>query len=71
VSLFSLTNQHRDERHLAGFRGKIVMPYFGSMHCTDVCPIDLRRCALALRKYSGATIKQACDIYRAWNVYFS
>lgn len=35
---FRLTDPSRQSRALSDFRGKVVMLYFGYIHCTDECP---------------------------------
>jgi protein SCO1/2 len=38
---FSLTDHHGQLRHLADFRGKAVVMFFGYTQCPDVCPTTL------------------------------
>jgi protein SCO1/2 len=43
---FKLTDHHGTPRTLADFRGKVVVLFFGYVHCPDVCPTtmaDLRQ----------------------------
>lgn len=50
---FSLTDHTGKPRTLADFRGKVVVMFFGYVHCPDVCPstmADLRRAMELLGK---------------------
>jgi protein SCO1/2 len=38
---FSLTDHHGNPAHLADFRGKAVVMFFGYTQCPDVCPTTL------------------------------
>lgn len=38
---FSLTDHHGQPRHLADYRGKAVILFFGYTQCPDVCPTTL------------------------------
>ncbi|WP_291992663.1 SCO family protein [Candidatus Accumulibacter sp. ACC003] len=38
---FALTDQHGQLRHLADFKGKAVVVFFGYTQCPDVCPTTL------------------------------
>src|SRR5262245_61071313 len=38
---FELTDHTGKTRRLADFRGKVVVMFFGYMHCPDVCPTTL------------------------------
>lgn len=38
---FSLTDHRGKPRTLADFRGKVVVVFFGYVHCPDVCPTTL------------------------------
>ncbi len=44
-SEFALADQHGKQRHLADFRGQVVLLFFGYTHCPDVCPTTLARLA--------------------------
>jgi protein SCO1/2 len=44
-SEFALADQHGQLRHLADFRGRVVLLFFGYTHCPDVCPTTLARLA--------------------------
>ena len=46
---FKLSDQNGKTRTLAEFRGKVVLMFFGYMHCPDVCPTTMADIALALR----------------------
>lgn len=50
---FSLTDFQGVPRHLADYRGKVVMLYFGFVQCPDVCPTALTRAA-AVKQRLGA-----------------
>ncbi len=45
---FKLTDHHGTPRTLADFRGKVVLIFFGYMHCPDVCPTTMADLTLAL-----------------------
>lgn len=47
---FSLTDFHGRARHLADYRGKVVMLYFGFVQCPDVCPTALTRAANVIQR---------------------
>ena len=47
---FSLTDFHGQARHLADYRGKVVMLYFGFVQCPDVCPTALTRAANVIQR---------------------
>lgn len=47
---FSLTDFHGQARHLADYRGKVVMLYFGFVQCPDVCPTALTRAAAVVQR---------------------
>lgn len=49
---FKLLDHHGKVRTLADFRGKVVLMFFGYMHCPDVCPTTMADVALALRSLS-------------------
>lgn len=46
---FKLTDHHGKARTLADFRGKVVLLFFGYVHCPDVCPTTLADMAQALQ----------------------
>ncbi len=46
---FKLTDHHGKLRTLADFRGKVVMLFFGYVHCPDVCPTSLADMAQAMQ----------------------
>lgn len=46
---FKLSDQNGKTRTLAEFHGKVVLMFFGYMHCPDVCPTTMADIALALR----------------------
>ncbi|MEO5694626.1 MAG: SCO family protein [Usitatibacter sp.] len=46
---FTLTDPQGRKRSLAGFKGKVVVLYFGFTYCPDVCPTDLLQIARALQ----------------------
>ncbi len=46
---FALTDHNGDQRHMADFRGKVVVLFFGYTHCPDVCPTTLSDLASALK----------------------
>ena len=46
---FSLTDTEGRARTLADFRGKLVMIFFGFVHCPVVCPVVLMQAAEARR----------------------
>src|SRR5438045_833321 len=45
---FSLIDQTGKTRTDKGFRGKLMLVYFGFTYCPDVCPTDLQNIGLAL-----------------------
>jgi protein SCO1 len=47
---FALTDHAGKPRALADFRGKIVVMFFGYVHCPDVCPTTLLTVARALNE---------------------
>ncbi|MGD8788577.1 MAG: SCO family protein [Burkholderiales bacterium] len=51
---FELVDQNGKLRHLADFRGKIVVMFFGYTHCPDVCPITLAEFNAALKTLGDA-----------------
>ncbi len=46
---FKLTDHHGKPRTLADFRGKVVLLFFGYVHCPDVCPTTLADMAQAMQ----------------------
>lgn len=38
---FSLVDHHGKPRHLADFKGRVVVMFFGYTHCPDVCPTTM------------------------------
>lgn len=46
---FRLTDHNGKQRTLADFRGKVVVLFFGYVHCPDVCPTTLADLAHAMR----------------------
>jgi protein SCO1/2 len=46
---FKLIDHNGKMRTLADFRGKVVLMFFGYMHCPDVCPTTMADITLALR----------------------
>jgi len=47
---FALTDFNGQPRTLADFRGKLVVVFFGYLHCPDVCPTTLATLAAARKK---------------------
>jgi len=47
---FRLTDHNGKPRKLADFRGKIVVIFFGYVHCPDVCPTTLADLAQVMTK---------------------
>jgi cytochrome oxidase Cu insertion factor (SCO1/SenC/PrrC family) len=45
---FALTDQDRQPRTDADFRGKLMLVYFGFTYCPDICPTDLQQIGLAV-----------------------
>jgi protein SCO1/2 len=54
---FSLTDHTGQHRMLADFRGKVVVLFFGYLHCPDVCPTTLSELAVALEKIGAQANK--------------
>ncbi len=46
---FRLTDHNGKPRTLADFRGKLVVLFFGYIHCPDVCPTTMADLAQAMR----------------------
>jgi protein SCO1 len=47
---FSLVDHNGTPRHLADFKGKVVVVFFGFTHCPDVCPTALAEMAKAMKQ---------------------
>ena len=47
---FKLTDHHGVRRTLADFRGKVVVLFFGYVHCPDVCPTTMADLAQVMTK---------------------
>jgi protein SCO1/2 len=47
---FALTAHDGRARTLADFRGKVVIVFFGYVHCPDVCPITLATLAETMKR---------------------
>ena len=47
---FELTDHNGKVRHLADFKGKVVVVFFGYTHCPDVCPVTLGELAIVARE---------------------
>jgi protein SCO1 len=47
---FELTDHQGQRRALEDFRGRIVVIFFGFVHCPDVCPMTLQELALVARE---------------------
>jgi protein SCO1/2 len=54
---FRLTDHHGQPRTLADFRGKIVLLFFGYVHCPDVCPTTLADMAQAMNMLGADAAK--------------
>lgn len=52
---FELIDHNGTMRHLADFRGKVVVMFFGFTHCPDVCPTTLAEFNSALKKLGDAS----------------
>ncbi len=50
---FELTDHHGQVRHLADFKGKVVVVFFGYTQCPDVCPTSMAELA-QVKKALGA-----------------
>lgn len=59
---FTLSDQAGKRRSLAGFRGKVVLLYFGYISCPDVCPTDLAAMAQLMARM-GADAAQVQPIF--------
>ena len=51
---FALRDAQGKVRHLAEFKGRVVVLYFGYTFCPDVCPTDLKEIARAIRDLGAA-----------------
>jgi cytochrome oxidase Cu insertion factor (SCO1/SenC/PrrC family) len=51
---FTLTDQSGRRRSDAGFRGKLLIVYFGYTFCPDICPTDLQQIGLAVDRLGAA-----------------
>ena len=51
---FELVDFNGKPRHLADFRGKVVVMFFGFTHCPDVCPTTLAEFNGALKQLGDA-----------------
>jgi protein SCO1/2 len=47
---FNLTDADGGPRSLADFRGRVVVVFFGFVHCPDACPTELFKLALVMKK---------------------
>ena len=47
---FALADASGQLRHLADFKGKAVIVFFGYTHCPDICPNTLTKMAAAMNK---------------------
>lgn len=59
---FTLTTA-RGPLHLADFRAKVVLLYFGYTFCPDVCPTSLAATAAALRLLTAAELERVQTIF--------
>jgi protein SCO1 len=59
---FSLTDTKGNHVTDAGFRGKLMLVFFGYTHCPDVCPTELQNVADVLGKL-GAGAKDLAPIF--------
>ena len=50
---FTLTDHFGKKRALSGFKGKVVVLFFGYTHCPDICPAALAHVAKALKSLRG------------------
>jgi protein SCO1/2 len=46
----NLTDASGGPRSLADFRGRVVVVFFGFVHCPDACPTELFKLALVMKK---------------------
>ncbi|HMJ49755.1 MAG TPA: SCO family protein [Burkholderiales bacterium] len=49
---FHLTDHNGKSRSLADFKGKVVVLFFGYIHCPDVCPATLAELAMMMKDLS-------------------
>jgi protein SCO1 len=47
---FELTDHHGKRRTLEDFRSRVVVMFFGFVHCPDICPMTLQELALVARE---------------------
>lgn len=59
----NLTDHNGVKRSLQDFRGKLVVLFFGYVHCPDVCPTTLSDMAAALQKLPPGTAAQVQVIF--------
>jgi protein SCO1/2 len=51
---FALVDAAGHARMLADYRGRVVVVFFGFVHCPDVCPAELFKLALAMKQLGPA-----------------
>ena len=51
---FALVDAAGQARTLADYRGRVVVVFFGFVHCPDVCPAELFKLALAMKQLGPA-----------------
>jgi len=54
---FALSDHHGQRRHLADFRGRAVILFFGYTHCPDVCPTAMERFNQVVQRLGPAAAK--------------
>ena len=59
---FELTSHHGQSVRLADFKGKVVVLFFGFMHCPDVCPTTLSELNVVMERL-GADAKHVQVIF--------
>ncbi len=59
---FSLTDMEGKRLTDAGFRGKLMLVFFGYTHCPDVCPTEMQNMAEVMDKL-GPDAKQVAPIF--------
>lgn len=47
---FQLTDHHGNKRSLADYKGKVVVLFFGYVHCPDICPTTLTELAEVMKR---------------------
>lgn len=47
---FQLTDHHGNKRSLADYKGKVVVLFFGYVHCPDICPTTLTELAEVMER---------------------